>query len=338
MKLLSVAVPCYNSQDYMCHCVDTLLTGGTQVEILIVDDGSTDETGAIADRLEQEHPDIVRAVHQANAGHGGAVMAGLSQAQGLYFKAVDSDDWVDPQALADILQRLEQFSRMEQPVDVLVSNYIYDKVGVTHKKTIRYGGALPVQQVLTWDQVGSFRKGQYLLMHALMYRTQLLRDSGLDLPKHTFYVDNLYAYTPLAAVRTLYYMDVDLYHYFIGREGQSVQEEVMISRIDQQLRVNHLMLEQVDLPRIDNKNQQRYLLNYLEIITAVSSVLLIRAGTPEALEKKQALWQHIQEHYPWVYHRLRRRIIGVALNLPGRVGRGVSSTGYSLCRRVFGFN
>ncbi|MCD8376960.1 MAG: glycosyltransferase [Oscillospiraceae bacterium] len=338
MKLLSVAVPCYNSQDYMCHCVETLLTGGQAVEILIVDDGSTDETGAIADRLEREHPGVVRAVHQANAGHGGAVMAGLAQAQGLYFKVVDSDDWVDPQALAEILQKLEQFGRMERPVDVLVSNYIYDKVGVTHKKAIRYEGALPVGQVLTWDQVGVFRKGQYLLMHALMYRTQLLRQCGLDLPRHTFYVDNLYAYTPLASVRTLYYMDVDLYHYFIGREGQSVQEEVMISRIDQQLQVNRLMLEQVDLPRVSHKGQQRYLLNYLEIVTAISSILLIRSGTPEALEKKQALWQHIQDHYPWVYRRLRRRIIGVSMNLPGRVGRGVSSSIYRICRRIFGFN
>lgn len=338
MKLLSVAVPCYNSQDYMRHCVETLLTGGPEVEILIVDDGSTDDTAAIADGLQREHPDIVRAIHQENGGHGGAVMTGLAHAQGLYFKVVDSDDWVDPQALADILERLRQFQTMEQPVDVLVSNYIYDKVGVTHKKVIRYEGALPTEQVLTWDQVGSFRKGQYLLMHALMYRTQLLRQCGLDLPRHTFYVDNLYAYTPLASVKTLYYMNVDLYHYFIGREGQSVQEATMIRRIDQQLRVNRLMLEQVDLRRVGNKGQERYLLNYLEIVTAVSSILLIRAGTPEALEKKQDLWQHIQDHYPWVYRRLKRRVIGVALHLPGRVGRGVSSTGYSLCRRVFGFN
>ena len=210
MKLLSVAVPCYNSQDYMRHCVETLLTGGEEIEILIVDDGSKDGTAAIADELAQAHPAAVRAIHQENAGHGGAVMTGIRNAVGLYFKVVDSDDWVDTDALARILSVLRDFSRMEKPVDLLVSNYIYDKVGVTHKKVIRYGSALPRDRVLGWDGAGRFRKGQYLLMHALIYRTELLRQSGLELPKHTFYVDNLFAYVPLASVETMYYLDVDL--------------------------------------------------------------------------------------------------------------------------------
>ena len=72
MKLLSIAVPCYNSQDYMENCIKTLLVGGKEVEILIVDDGSADRTAEIADRLEREHKGIVRAIHQPNKGHGGA--------------------------------------------------------------------------------------------------------------------------------------------------------------------------------------------------------------------------------------------------------------------------
>lgn len=102
MKLLSVTVPCFNSQDYMRHCIETLLPGGEEVEILIVDDGSQDGTAAIADEFQEKYPGIVRAIHQENAGHGGAVMKGLSQATGLYFKVVDSDDWVDPQVLKNL--------------------------------------------------------------------------------------------------------------------------------------------------------------------------------------------------------------------------------------------
>ena len=85
MKLLSIAVPCYNSQDYMEHCVESLLPGGDDVEILIVDDGSRDNTAAIADRLEAEHPGIIRAIHQENGGHGAAVNAGIKNATGLFF-------------------------------------------------------------------------------------------------------------------------------------------------------------------------------------------------------------------------------------------------------------
>ena len=246
MKLLSIAVPCYNSQDYMRHCVETLLPGGDEVEILVVDDGSKDDTAAIADELEAKYPGIVRAIHQENGGHGAAVMAGLKNATGLYFKVVDSDDWLDEEAYPKVLDTLRGFAEGE-PVDLLVCNYIYDKVGSKHKKVMEYRGVLPEGRVFTWPEAGHFRKGQYILMHSVIYRTQLLRDCKLDLPRHTFYVDNLYVYVPMRWVKTLYYLDVDLYHYYIGRNDQSVNETVMIRRIDQQLRVNKLMLEQVCL-------------------------------------------------------------------------------------------
>ena len=283
MKLLSVTVPCYNSQDYMRHCVETLLPGGDEVEILIVDDGSKDGTAAIADQLQAQYPTIVRAIHQENAGHGGAVMKGLENATGLYFKVVDSDDWVDTQVLKDLLALLRRFAQQGEGVDMVVSDFVYDKVGARHKKVMRYPFAIPQNKVLRWEEVGSFPKGHYLLMHSVIYRTQLLRESGLDLPRHTFYVDNLFVYVPMAQVKTLYYVDKVFYHYFIGREDQSVQEGVMIRRIDQQLRVNRLMLAQVDLDQVENKRLRRYLLNYLEIITTISTVLLFRAGDKEHL-------------------------------------------------------
>ncbi len=338
MKLLSVAVPCYNSQEYMMHCVETLLTGGPEMEILIVNDGSKDNTAAIAEELKQAHPETVCVIHQENAGHGGAVMTGLANASGLYFRVVDSDDWVNPDALKKVLEILREFSQTEMPPDLLVSNYIYDKVGASHKKTIRYESALPVGRIVSWDETNRFHKGQYLLMHALTYRTAVLRESGLNLPKHTFYVDNLFAYSPLAHVQSLYYLDVDLYHYFIGREDQSVQEQTMIRRIDQQLRVNRMMLEQVDLREIENIRQRQYLFNYLEIVTTISTIMLIRSGTKENLQKKKELWAFIRQEYPWAYQRLRRSVLGVSLNLPGKPGRNVAVAGYRVSRKIFGIN
>ena len=103
MKLLSIAIPCYNSEAYMENCIKSLLPGGDEVEILVIDDGSKDRTAEIADEYQEKYPGIVRAIHQPNLGHGGAVNTGIHNAQGLYFKVVDSDDWVNEEAYAKIL-------------------------------------------------------------------------------------------------------------------------------------------------------------------------------------------------------------------------------------------
>ena len=216
-------------------------------------------------------------------------MKGLENATGLYFKVVDSDDWVDPQVLKDLLKLLRRFKQTNQLVDMVVSDFVYDKAGARHKKVMRYPRAIPTDRVLHWEDVGNFPKGHYLLMHSVIYRTQVLRDCGLDLPLHTFYVDNLFVYVPMTQVKTLYYVDRVFYHYFIGREDQSVQEAVMIRRINQQLKVNWLMFQQVDLDQVENQRLRRYLLNYLEIVTTVSCVLLYRSGTPEHLEMERRL-------------------------------------------------
>lgn len=343
MKLLTITVPCYNSQDYMRHCVDTLLPGGDDVEILIVDDGSSDDTASIADELAAAHPGIVRAIHQENRGHGGAVMTGIREAAGMYFKVVDSDDWVDKDAYTSVLNTLRQFSSEEEPVDMLVSNYVYEKQGAVHKKVVSYHHSLPAGRVLTWDKTRHFPRGHYLLMHALIYRTGLLRESGLNLPWHTFYVDNLYAYVPLQRVRRFYYLDVDFYRYFIGRSDQSVNEKVMISRIDQQIRVNKLMIDYYTAKENQamicrSKKLRAYMYNYLEIITTISSVLAILSNTPENLEKKNELWKYIKEKDYWLYQKLRHGIFGMSMNLPGKGGRALTTEAYKIARHFFQFN
>ena len=337
VKLLSVAIPCYNSQDYMAHAIESLLPGGDQVEILVVDDGSKDGTAAIADEYEKRYPGIVRAIHKENGGHGDAVMTGLHNATGLYFKVVDSDDWADEEAYPKVLETLAKFADGDM-IDMLVSNFIYDKVGVAHKHTMSYHHVLPQNRVFGWDETHHFHKGQYMLMHSVIYRTQLLRDCGLTLPKLTFYVDELYVYVPLTKVEKMYYLDVDFYHYFIGREDQSVHEDVMIRRIDQALRVNRLLLSEVDVMAVDDAHKRDYMINFLEIVTTVSSVLLTKSGTPENLTKNDELWSFIRQERPAVYEVLRRRLLGRLIHLPGKPGQATLLCGYKICQKIFGFN
>ena len=250
MKYITFAVPCYNSESYMDRCVETLLTGGNRVEIVLVDDGSSDRTAEIADRYHEKYPDIIKVVHQPNSGHGEGVNQGLRNATGKYFKVVDSDDWLDTRALRRLLDYLEYWDNRGEQVDLVVCNYIYDHLYENSRHTVKFRSAFRPGEICTWDDMGFFDPSQYMIMHALIYRTEVLRKSGLKLPKHTFYVDNIVAYQPLPYVEKLCYLDLDLYHYFIGREGQSVNESVMMKRIDQQLKVTKIIMDCVDLSTV----------------------------------------------------------------------------------------
>ena len=204
-KLITFAVPCYNSADYMARCVDSLLEGGDDIEIILVDDGSTkDDTPAICDRYAEQYPEIVRAVHQENGGHGEGVNCGLRNARGIYYKVVDSDDWLDVPSLQKALAKLRQFVRDEKLVDMMVCNYVYEHVEDNTSRVMHYRNVFPTNRVFQWEHIGRFRPSQYLLMHSVIYRTQVLRDCGLELPKHTFYVDNIFVYQPLPQMRNLY--------------------------------------------------------------------------------------------------------------------------------------
>lgn len=298
MKLLSIAIPCYNSQSYMRKCVESLLPGGDDVEIIIVNDGSKDEAAAIAEEYAERYPGIVKTIHQENGGHGEAVNAGICHATGLYFKVVDSDDWVELNAYQTVLKNLKELVQSGEMVDMFLSNFMYEKEGKKHKKIMHYRNVFPQNKVFSWEDMRFLRKGQYILMHSVIYRTKMLRDCGLELPKHTFYVDNIFVYHPLPHVKKIYYLDVNFYRYYIGRVDQSVNEKVMISRMDQQLKVNYLMIDDyklTDKKIIPNKKLRHYMKNYLEIIMVVSSIIAIRSGTEENLEKKYQLWQYLKK-------------------------------------------
>lgn len=337
MTLLSIAIPSYNSEAYLHYCVHSLAVGGEQVEILIINDGSSDKTQEIAESLAAKFSNV-RAIHQENKGHGGAVNTGIREAKGKYFKVVDSDDWVDVHAYLKILETLAQLEHNQTSVDAFISNFVYEKEGQSRKKSMSYEDVLPAHQIFTWNQVGAFSKGQYMMMHSLIYRTNLLREVDLELPEHTFYVDNIFVFTPLQSVQKMYYLPVDFYRYFIGRNDQSVNESVMIKRIDQQLKVNRILVDSLDLDAIDNPDLRSYLLNHVEITTIISCALLNRGGTAEHMMKKQELWHYIEEQNPELFKVIRNGLLGQLTNLYGLPGRKISNAVYKIAKRIYGFN
>lgn len=338
MKLLSVAIPSYNSQEYMGHAIDTLLSGGDDIEILVVDDGSKDDTLKIAKEYEAKYPNIVRAIHKENGGHGSAVNTGLENAAGLYFKVVDSDDWVNEDALRRVLDVLRDMVENSKSVDMLVANYVYEKVSLNKQKVITYKGAMPEERIFGWNDTGRFKNSQNILMHSVIYRTKLLKDCNLQLPEHTFYVDNIFVYTPLPHVKTMYYIDADLYRYFIGRDDQSVNEAVMMGRVDQQIRVTKIMIDSHDLTKIKNRKLRHYMVKYLVMMMTVSTVFLVKEGSEESLQKKEELWNYLKTKNKRLYRAVCRYFLGWSMQMKSKAGRKIIVWGYHISRKIFGFS
>jgi glycosyltransferase involved in cell wall biosynthesis len=339
-KLLSFAVPCYNSQDYMRRCIDSLLVAGEDTEIIIVDDGSTDDTAKIADEYAEKYPHVCRAVHKENGGHGDAVNTGLELARGKYYKVFDSDDWADEEALRAVMDRLRSFEKKKISVDVLFTNYIYEHPDVDKRKKINYYRILPKNQFFSWDDFGDFHPPYYILMHSVIYRADLLRQTGMKLPKHTFYVDNIYVYQPLVYVNVMYYMDVDLYRYFIGREDQSVNENKMIAQIDQQIRVTKTMTALYNLYDVREKCGQlgKYMIHYLSMMYAICYIFLIIEGSEISNRKIEKLKAYLKKTMPECYNKITYFSPAFFVNFKKKPFRKLTIKIYRILTKIYKFN
>lgn len=336
MKYITFVVPCYNSQDYMERCLESLLPGGDKVEIIIVNDGSTDRTAEIADDYALRYPDIVKAVHKKNGGHGSGVNKGLELASGEYFKVVDSDDWLDNRAYERLLAEME---RMEKCPDLIVCNYIYDHPEEGKQRVTHYKNVFPAWKECGWNDMGHFGPSQYLIMHALIFSTRILRQAGVVLPEHTFYVDNLFSYKPLPYVKKILYMDIDLYHYYLGREDQSVNENVLIKRIDQQIRVTRLVAESVDLKQVAQTFPKLavYMRRNISVMMSISCIHLLLMRSREADTKRRQLWKDIRQLDKTLYYRLKYASLSGWTDLPGKLGGMLTLLGYRLAKKIYQF-
>ncbi len=340
MKDLTITVPCYNSENYLNRCLDSLVKGGEAVEIIVVDDGSTDRTGEIADAYRERFPEMITVVHKENGGHGSGVNKGMELASGRYFKVVDSDDWLEEESYKKLLAHIRSWvSERKSLPDLVICNYTYNHLETGETKTISYRNVFPVETEIGWEDIKYFKPSQYLVMHSLVYRTEVLKKSGVRLPEHTFYVDNIFAYYPLPYVESLFYIDADLYQYYLGREDQSVNEKVMISRIEQQIKVTKIVAECVDLKKVKEKSPKLadYMYRNISIMMAISSIHLLLAGDRASRKRHQELWAGLKRYNAGLYYRLRYTKLSGLTNLPGYFGKKLTIDGYRLAKRIYKF-
>ncbi|WGE46491.1 glycosyltransferase family 2 protein [Actinobacillus equuli] len=236
-KVLTITIPSYNVEAYIAATLDTMVTINNLdlLEILVVNDGSKDNTVAVAQQYVEKNPHSVRIIDKENGGHGSTINAGIREATGKYFKVVDGDDWVDSTALESLLSFLK-----DHDADLIINpcNQVFmddnqrKKLLVELSPETKYGEVISYQDALKY-------MGELQQMHMTTYRTAILKENNIKISEKMFYVDNEYKIYPSIYLNTAIILKDVLYQYRLGREGQSVAPESLIK--------NRFMLEQVTL-------------------------------------------------------------------------------------------
>ncbi|MCQ2798624.1 MAG: glycosyltransferase family 2 protein [Bacilli bacterium] len=319
MKLLSVVVPSYNAEKFLRKNLDSLVKGGDEVEILVVNDGSKDGTLAIAREYEEKYPGIVIVIDQPNKGHGGGLNSGIAAATGLYFKCVDADDWVDEENYPVVMNKIREMHEAGTDPDLYLYDFIFDRVEEGTQHVESYKHTYPHNKLFSWDEVPHMKLHEYLMMHSMIYKTSVLRESGIVLPEHTFYVDNIYVYQPLPFVKSFYYTpNVPFYHYLVGRADQSVNFKSMDKNFDHQMRVFRRMTELYTMDQIQalGKHHARYVLHDLSSKTLLSIFFALIGNKKEKWEVCKQILMDWKARDPKLYKFIRHRTwVQVPMNI-----------------------
>ena len=309
MKYISFVVPSYNSEKYLNKCVDSLLYGKDDVEIIIVNDGSTDNTLKIALEYQNKYPNIVRVIDKENGGHGSGLNAGIKAATGLYFKCVDSDDWVDEKAYGHVLDIIKNNHNKNLDPDLYLTNYVFERLDANKQFVHKNINTFPTNKIIGWNDVRSLGLAEYVVMHSMIYKLDVLLQSKVELPEHTYYVDNIFTYVPLKFVKSLYYIDIDFYRYYVGREGQSVTFENMCKNYKMQIKVmKNLSLaytydELKELP----KGQRKFMIHDLIIKSFLTLFYVVADYSKERKLAYDEYWRVFKQKNKSLYYKLRYR-------------------------------
>ena len=339
-KILTVVIPSYNMANYLSRCMDSVVLAEvlSDIEAIIVNDGSKDNTEAVAQDYVNRFPDTVRLINKENGGHGSAVNAGIDAATGFYICVLDADDWFDRDAFVSLIKILTKRFAENKTTDVVITNYVYEKAYDNTRWVMKYTNALPQGVEFTGEKINRLGTYQYLGMHTLTYRTQMLKDCGMRLQEHTYYVDNEYAYIPIPYSKTYIYYDLDLYRYFIGRPDQSITLESCINKIDHHERVLKRLILYYDLERSGFPDYKvEYMLKELHKLIMIYVCFLTISKDKKLIESKFEFYAWLKDNSPYVYKKACSQITTRIMKNKSRAANFVTAFIYGLLRRMLKF-
>lgn len=314
-KVLTVVVPAYNAESYLANCLNSLCLSDLLgvLEIIVIDDGSTDHTGALADQYQRCYPCTIRVIHKENGGHGSGINHGIQAASGRYFKIVDADDWVD----SDGFRRFVHFLSGAVSDAVVTGFYWAYDDGSGREEQFRRKAEIykPFSGVnyginYCFDDIA---EKIYIKMHGLTLRTSILREHRIQVDENCFYVDMEYILYPVPFIKTICFLQDFVYQYRIGRSGQSVDPRRMARLQNDYDRVLHSLFDFYKKCSAASDCSQKKC-SYIARVTAraVAGRIKILLGLPYGKASKTALAafdQMVKRNYPEIYAANENRAV-----------------------------
>lgn len=221
-KILTITIPTYNVEKYLEQCLNSFIIPEIlqDLEVLIVNDGSTDSSAEIAKKYTEKYPDTFILIEKENGGHGSTINTGIAAANGKYFKVVDSDDWVDENAMLHLVEALKK-----DDADLVFSNY-YWVDNDTGRQTVEFEKPFSDVKYNKKYMMNELPHDIFLKMHGYTIRTDILRKIQ-KIDEHCFYVDMEYVVFPIPYIETVKFIPDFVYLYRVGLPGQSMNAEKM---------------------------------------------------------------------------------------------------------------
>lgn len=250
IKTISFIIPAYNSEKYLYKCLNSFLyteNTNSKIEVIIVNDGSTDRTEEIGMGFVRRNPDIFKIINKRNGGHGSAINEGASSAKGTYLKVVDSDDWIITKNLESYISMLEATA-----ADVILTPYLFYNIQDQVSRPCSYSSKYSSSFFTLSDVCGHWHDIKELFtIHGITYRTEFYREKSRKLTENVFYDDQEYTTIPCCYAKTLYFSSIFLYVYRIGDQGQSISEK------NQAMRIEHLEKVVLSMGRYYGQSRER---------------------------------------------------------------------------------
>lgn len=332
-KVITIAVPVYNVEAYLAKCLDSFCIPelSSLLEVLIINDGSTDTSPSIAMNYVQKYPAIFRLLSKPNGGHGSAINTGIANASGTYFKVVDGDDWVDSSAFCHLVAILQTCT-----CDIVASRYCWVDNATQQIRIPKHQISPSVRTDKPYEFAKSYEKS-FIKMHNMTIRTELLKSHCPAITEHCFYVDNEFILFPIPYVKSILWIKDIVYMYRMGLDSQSVNLLTMQSRVQQHEHVLLRLLEYYDTvanSAISN-GAKKYLASGIARLLCSQIKIYLSFSPNEFYQKRICLLEaQIRKNQPLIYHSVTNlyvrilRLCNYKLYYPAsyllRKGHGIS--------------